>query len=316
MLQGRFFRRIVELKSGLDREPSLPFSEVLSRQRITAVLKELKALYRDRLYPPWATLWIFLSQVLSADHSCREALSRWLAFRAARGLGPCSTDTGGYCQARKRLPLALLMRLARDTGRELHQQAPHEWRIAGRSVKLVDGSTVSMPDTPDNVAAFGKPRNQHGVSPFPVARLVAVLCLATGAALESLFVDRMIQSPFTVARSPKSALPGPWYTSPTRHSRPENQPESSGAESGGVTARVRGAPPGRAAVRQGCGRGAGIFPVCSVFHSIAGGCSPARMARLASSSARRISAATNWRGNSSEASRPSVSSTDGSSRYF
>lgn len=184
MLQGRFFRRIVELKSRLDREPSLPFSGVLSRQRITALLKELKALYRDRLYPPWATLWIFLSQVLSADHSCREALSRWLAFRAARGLGPCSTDTGSYCQARKRLPLALLMRLVRDTGRELHRETPHAWRIAGRPVKLVDGSTVSMPDTPDNVAAFGKPRNQHGVSPFPVARLVAVLCLATGAALD------------------------------------------------------------------------------------------------------------------------------------
>ena len=103
MLQGRFFRRIVELKSRLDREPSLPFSDVLSCQRITALLKELKALYRDRLYPPWATLWIFLSQVLSSDHSCREALARWLAFRAARGLGPCSTDTGSYCQARKRL---------------------------------------------------------------------------------------------------------------------------------------------------------------------------------------------------------------------
>lgn len=184
MLQGRFFRRVVELKSQLDRVPSLPFSEVLSAKRIVAVLKELKALYRDRLYPPWATLWVFLCQVLSADPSCRHAVSRWLAFRAARGMSPCSTETGSYCDARKRLPLALVSRLARDTGRELHQQAPAAWRIAGRPVKLVDGSTVSMPDTPDNVAAFGKPRNQHGASPFPVARLVVVLCLATGAALE------------------------------------------------------------------------------------------------------------------------------------
>ena len=184
MWQGRFFRRLVELKSRWDREPSLPFAEVLSRERITALLTELKALYRDRVYPPWATLWIFLSQVLSADHSCRGALSRWLAFRAARGLEPCSTDTSSYCEARKRLPLALLTRLVRETGRELQQQTPQAWRLAGRPVKLVDGSTVSMPDTPDNVAAFGKPRNQHGISPFPVARLVTVLCLATGAALD------------------------------------------------------------------------------------------------------------------------------------
>ena len=60
--------------------------------------------------------------------------------------------------------------------------------------------------------------------------------MATGAVFESLFFDRMIQSPFAAARSPKSALPGPWYTSPTRHSRPENQTESSGA-------RIRTRPP-------------------------------------------------------------------------
>jgi hypothetical protein len=184
MFQGRFFRRIVELKSRLIAVPSLPFSDVLSQQRIVDLLKELKALYRDRLYPPWTTLWIFLGQVLSGDHSCREALARWSSFRAAAGLGSCSTDTGSYCEARKRLPLALVSRLARETGREIHQEAFTAWRLAGRPVKLVDGSTVSMPDTPDNTAAFGKPRNQHGFGPFPVARLVAVLCLATGAALE------------------------------------------------------------------------------------------------------------------------------------
>ena len=60
--------------------------------------------------------------------------------------------------------------------------------------------------------------------------------MATGAAFESLFVDRMIQSPFAAARSPKSALPGPWYTSPTRHGRPKNPTESSGA-------RIRTRPP-------------------------------------------------------------------------
>ena len=58
MFHGRFFRGIVELKSRLDRVPSLPFSDVLSAQRITALLRELKALYRDRLDPSWATLCV------------------------------------------------------------------------------------------------------------------------------------------------------------------------------------------------------------------------------------------------------------------
>jgi hypothetical protein len=129
-------------------------------------------------------LWIFLSQVLSADQTCRNAVARFLAFRTARGEPPCSTDSGSYCEARQRLPEKLLSHLVRQTGQELHQQAPEGWCVHGRRVKVVDGTTVSMPDTPDNEAAFGKPHNQRGASRFPAARLLVVLCLATGAALE------------------------------------------------------------------------------------------------------------------------------------
>lgn len=184
MLQGRFFRRIVKLKARLDSKPQLPFSEVLTEERINAVLEELNVCYRDRVYSPCVTLWVFLSQVLSADHSCSNAVARLLAFRVARGQSPCSTETGCYCQARKRLPEELLSRLTRQTGQELHKEADASWRFHGRSVKVVDGSTDSMPDTPENEAAFGKPRNQRGAAGFPLTRIVALLCLATGAVLE------------------------------------------------------------------------------------------------------------------------------------
>ena len=184
MSQGRFFRRIVDLKARFDSTPELPFSEVLTAEQIEATLRELDVVYRNRLYSPSVTLWVFLSQVLSEDHSCRDAVARFLAFRTARGEPACSTETGSYCEARQRLPEKLLSRLARQTGQELHQQATAAWRLHGRPVKLLDGSTVSMPDIAENTAAFGKPRNQRGVARFPVARIVALLCLATGAALE------------------------------------------------------------------------------------------------------------------------------------
>ena len=184
MLQGRFFRRVVELKTQFDSKPQLPFSEVLSEERMDSVLHELNVFYRDRIYSPCVTLWIFLSQVLSTDHSCRNAVARLLAFRTARGQSPCSTDTGSYCEARQRLPEELLVRLTRQTGQELQKQATAAWHFHGRPVKLLDGSTVSMPDTPENEAAFGKPANQRGRCGFPIARIVVLLCLATGAALE------------------------------------------------------------------------------------------------------------------------------------
>lgn len=185
MLKGRFFRQIVELKTRLDQTPALPFSELVGQARIEALLAEWGIFYRERVYPPCVTLWIFLSQVLAADQSCRNALLRWQAFRADRGAAPCSSDTGSYCDARARLPEALLSRLVQDTGGEIHAQAPAAWHVQGRPVKLVDGTTVSMPDTPANAAAFGKPANQRGPSRFPIARLVVVLCLATGAALHA-----------------------------------------------------------------------------------------------------------------------------------
>ncbi len=208
-MHGRFFRKIVELRNRYRGTPGLPFADALSEGRLRTVLDELGVLYRERIYTPCVTLWTFLAQVLHPDQSCAAAVARLLAFRSAQGQPPCSADTSSYCQARQRLPEALVQRLVRDTGAEVHRQAPTGWHAHGRPVKIVDGSTVSMPDTPANTATFDKPRNQRGVSGFPVARLVVLLCLATGAALEAaigpwrgkqsgeLTLFRSLQDPFS-----------------------------------------------------------------------------------------------------------------------
>jgi hypothetical protein len=140
--------------------------------------------FRERLFSPLVTVWLFLSQVLSKDHSCLTAVARFLAYRARRGLAPCSARTGSYCKARKRLPERLRARLARQTGQDLHDQAPAAWRWHGRAVILVDGSGVSMPDTPANQKAYPQPTGQKPGLGFPVARLVVLLSLACGAALD------------------------------------------------------------------------------------------------------------------------------------
>lgn len=184
MSHGRYFRQLSDLKKRFSTAPDLPFSRVLSPERLEAAVSELGVLYRDRMYPPCVTLWVFLSQVLSADHSCRDAVVRLLAYRVASGQSPCSTQTGSYCTARRKLPEALVSSCVRQTGRELEEQAPAPWLFQGRPVKLVDGATASMPDTPANESAFGKATNQYGSVGFPIVRLVVLLGLATGAVLE------------------------------------------------------------------------------------------------------------------------------------
>jgi hypothetical protein len=140
--------------------------------------------YRERVYGPFATLVLFIEQVLGADHSCQDAVARGLSARTAQGQAPCSLNTAAYCKARWRLPLGLLERLAREVGSRLCESQPAVWRWRGREVKLVDGTTVSMPDTSANQARFPQHRGQKPGLGFPMARLVAVVSLSAGAVLE------------------------------------------------------------------------------------------------------------------------------------
>src|SRR5262249_52987137 len=116
--------QVSTLRRQFAQAPGLPFADVLDPAHVEQALAEEKSTFRDRLFAPLVTLWVFLSQVLDPDHSCRQAVARLLAYRAAQGLPACSADTGGYCKARRRLPEGLLARLTRATGRRLQDEAP------------------------------------------------------------------------------------------------------------------------------------------------------------------------------------------------
>lgn len=139
--------------------------------------------FAKRLFPPRLTLWAFIGQVLDPDHSCNRALAAVQAHRAALGLPPLSCDTGGYCKARQRLPEALLSGLCQRVGEHLAGSAGPGQLWFGRRVKVVDGSSASMPDTLANQAAYPQPNSQAPGCGFPLMAFVAVFCLATGAML-------------------------------------------------------------------------------------------------------------------------------------
>lgn len=164
----------------LRNDPKLPFADLLPAATVAEALLAEGVTGRDRIFTPLVTLWTFLSQVLSPDPSCRAAVSRLIAYLAALGRPTCDPDTGAYCRARQRLPLGVVQRLARQTAATLQAAAPSHWLWKGRPVFLVDGTTVSMPDTIDNQRVFPQPRTQKPGCGFPIARIVAVISLATG----------------------------------------------------------------------------------------------------------------------------------------
>jgi hypothetical protein len=138
---------------------------------------------RERLYPLTLTFWAFLSQVLSPGSACREVVRKIQAWYVPGEKTPDS-GTSAYCQARSRLPISTLMQLHHALADKLSARltTPELW--LGRRVKLVDGTGLSMPDTAANQKDWPQPSEQKPGCGFPVVKLVACFCLASGALLE------------------------------------------------------------------------------------------------------------------------------------
>jgi hypothetical protein len=161
------------------------FFNVLTDPDLLDVVDQQLPVHRERLFPPTTTLSLFMAQTLNADASCQATMDRHVVERIANDLAPCSTATGAYCKARQRLPLTMVRSLLQHTGRWLMSQSATSWRWQGRAVKLVDGTTITMPDTVDNQWRYPQPHTQKPGLGFPVSRVVALLCLGTGAVLDT-----------------------------------------------------------------------------------------------------------------------------------
>ena len=170
-----------EVRDRFARDQGLPFAASLGQDSILDALNQHGVLFRDRVFSPVPTIGGLLSQVLSEDHSCRDAVSRMIAHRASNGLKTCSPNTASYCKARSRVVTGVLRTLARRTAAELQAAAADGWKWNGRDVFIADGSHVSMPDTPENQAAYPQPVVQQPGIGFPLARVAVLLSLATGA---------------------------------------------------------------------------------------------------------------------------------------
>jgi hypothetical protein len=167
------------------RQGDLYFAALLDRQSIIEAFGEASSLWQGWIYTPAVTIWVFLSQCLSPDHSCREAVACLAAWRVKQGLAPCSSDTGAYCTARDALPESTCHELVRRTGRGLEAESPREWLWHGRRVRVVDGSTVTMPDTPENQAEYPQAKSQKPGCGLPIARILVVFSLSVGTVLEA-----------------------------------------------------------------------------------------------------------------------------------
>jgi hypothetical protein len=112
-------------------------------------------------------------------------LERFQKYRKDYELPPVTDDTSSYCEARQRLPEEVIWDLARRSGQSIHDRADTRWLFVGRPVKLLDGSTVIMPDTEANQAEYPQSRSQKPGLGFPIARILVIISLAVGTVLDA-----------------------------------------------------------------------------------------------------------------------------------
>lgn len=161
------------------------FSNLLMTPDLLDRVKSVLPAHRNRLFPPIETLSMFLAQAMNADRSCQQAVNDFSINRSCNGAKPSSTRTGAFCRARQRLPVEMVSTLVRHTASSISDQALSKWRWMGRPVRLVDGTTVSMPDTAANQVAYPQSRGQKVGLGFPICRMVGIVCLSSGAVLDA-----------------------------------------------------------------------------------------------------------------------------------
>jgi hypothetical protein len=165
-------------------EEGLPFANVLPAEAVERAFADEGVRFgtsKKSVFTPALTLWAFLSQVVHEAKSCHAAVLRVAALLIALKRTPCSEDTAAYCRARAKVPACVLRRLALEVGRNLEREIPNAWLWHGKHVDLVDGTTLTLPDTEDNQRQYPQPRSQKPGLGFPMIRMVVLLSLATAA---------------------------------------------------------------------------------------------------------------------------------------
>ncbi len=165
------------------QDADLPFGDILTVADVQRIFAEENVSFGQTsrsFWTPQLTTWAFLWQILSPDKSCRQAVANVIMFLSgveSAKLG--ELDTTLYCRARAKVSARVFQRLALLVGQRLEGAVPPEWLWNERHVKLIDGSTSTLPDTEENQQAFPQPNTQKKGLGFPMIRWVVLVGLAT-----------------------------------------------------------------------------------------------------------------------------------------
>lgn len=172
------------------QDNSLPFTDALLSEHIEQAFEAEGVSFgecaankdTEIVYTMGITLWAMLSQAIFTgfQRSCRAAVQRVAVYLALAGRDVSSTNTGAYCRAQAKVTEGVVRRLAEGVAERCEAAVPDEYRWHGFRTLVIDGTTFSMPDTPQNQAEYPQSTSQEAGLGFPIMRAVALTSLATG----------------------------------------------------------------------------------------------------------------------------------------
>ena len=168
-------------------QPGLPFAEVLSAERIERIFTKHGNLFGiGAIYSTAVIVWSFLGQVLrdGKEASCQSAVARVVTHCQQQETATPTADTGDYCKARAKLSEAALRDLSCEVAGEMEKRADARWLWKGLHAKLIDGFTLTMPDTPENQREYPQQKTQKPGVGLPIARVVTIVSLATACMID------------------------------------------------------------------------------------------------------------------------------------
>jgi hypothetical protein len=175
--------QIKKHKKSLFDKNNISLNEMIGSEKCQQIISECRD-FRDRIYTPLKTLFIFIKQVLNPDKSCKNAVAELVAEQLITEGRVVSNNTGSYSNARQRLPEQAISELVKEIGKSPTKKALPSWKAFGRPLKGVDGSSVIMPDTKENQEIFPQQKGQKKGIGFPIARIVVVMSLTVGTVLD------------------------------------------------------------------------------------------------------------------------------------
>lgn len=168
------------------RQCTLSQIEAAVGRFVPAALLQPARSERERPYSLHRTFWCFVWQMLNEHASCREVVRQLQALLVLQGGRPLDEGNSGYCQARRRLPLDLLETTLADTAGCADRLVGSTAFLQGRTVKVVDCTTLTLPDTEENQRPYPQPKFQRPGCGFPIMKLMVIGSLRSGAVVHTV----------------------------------------------------------------------------------------------------------------------------------